>query len=204
MFVRTIYAVGDPAKIDTAVEALKGEGRTPLVQQVGFRGMGLFVDRELGKLLTGTWWDSEKARKDSDDALRDQRMAILMPFTTSVAVDDYEVVADHRAETPQPGAGFRMSRMEFDPFDADLVAETFRGTALERLTAIPGVIGASLFINRAAGRAAAGVVYKDHAALAASRSAQAAVRDEATGKAHLTVRSVEEFEMVFTDMVQPA
>jgi len=203
MFVRTIYAVGDPAKLDTAVEALSGEGRELLARQPGFRGMGLFVDREMGKLLAGTWWESERARQDSDEALRARRAAMLTPFATAVAVDNYEVAAFHRPEQPSGGACFRLSRLEFEPADADLVADTFQGSSLESLTMIPGVVGASLFINRTAGRATAGVIYRDRAALTGSRGAQAAVRDDATAKAHLAVRSVEEFEVVFADVVRP-
>lgn len=203
MFVRTIYAVGDPDKIDAAVEALQGEGRDLVAQHRGYRGMGIFVDRELGKLLAGTWWDSEQDRDASNKAVRARRASMLSPFATALTVDDYEVAASHGLQQPQPGAGFRLSRLEFDPADGHLVAETFQGTAMDGIKAIPGVIGAALFIDRAAGRATAGVIYLDHVALSRSRSAQAAVRGVATAKAHLTVRSVEEFEVAFTEMIMP-
>jgi hypothetical protein len=46
------------------------------------------------------------------------------------------------------------------------------------------------------------MIYQDRATLTASRSAEAAVRDDLTAKTHLTVRGVEEFEVVFADMIQ--
>jgi hypothetical protein len=201
MFVRTVYAVGDPQKIDAAIEALKDEGRMLLAAQPGYRGMGLFADRELGKLSIGTWWDSEKARQDSDDALRTRRAEILHSFATSMTIDNWEVIASQRPEQLPSGACMRLSRMEFDPMDADLAAETMRGMVMDRLKAIPGVIGVAMFINRSAGRSSIGVIYQDRAALAQSRGPVAQLRDEAVGKAHSMVRSVEEFEVIVTESI---
>lgn len=201
MFVRTVYAVGDPQKIDAAVEAVRGEGRGMLSEQPGYRGMGLFVDRELGKLLIGTWWESEEARQESDNALRARRAELLHPFATTMTIDNWEVIAAHRPEQTPSGACMRLSRMEFDPMDADLAAETLRGLVMDRLKALPGVIGAAMFMNRSAGRSSVSAIYQDRAALAQSRAPVAQLRDEATGKAHSTVRSVEEFEVVLTESI---
>ena len=201
MFVRTVYAVGDPQQIDAAVEALSSEGRMLLAAQPGYRGMGLFVDRELGKLSIGTWWDSEKARQDSDGALHSRRAELLHPFASAMTVDNWEVVAATRPEQAPSGACMRQSRMEFDPMDADLAAETMRGMVMDRLKAIPGVIGIAMFMNRSAGRSAIGVIYQDRSALAQSRAPVAQLRDEAVGKAHSTVRSVEEFEVVLVESI---
>ena len=201
MFVRTVYAVGDPQKIDAAIEALSDEGRMLLAAQPGYRGMGLFADRELGKISIGTWWESEKARQDSDDALRTRRAELLHPFATAMTVDNWEVIASRRPEQVPAGACLRLSRMEFDPMDADLAAETMRGMVMDRVAAIPGVIGVAMFMNRSAGRSSIGVIYRDRATLAQSRAPVAQLRDEAVGKAHSTVRSVEEFEVIVTETI---
>lgn len=201
MFVRTVYAVGNPQQIDATVELLSSEGRMLLAAQPGYRGMGLFVDRELGKVSIGTWWHSEKARQDSEDALHARRAELLHPFATSMTIDNWEVVAATRPEQSPPGACMRQSRLEFDPMDADLAAETMRGMVMDRLKAIPGVIGIAMFMNRSAGRCAIGVIYQDRSALVQSRSPAAQLRDEAVGKAHSTVRSVEEFEVVLIESI---
>ena len=201
MFVRTVYAVGDPQKIDAAIEALSSEGRMLLAAQPGYRGMGLFADRELGKISIGSWWESEKARQDSDDALHTRRAELLHPFATAMTIDNWEVVAAARPEQLPSGACMRQSRMEFDPMDADLAAETMRGMVMDRLKALPGVIGIAIFMTRSAGRSAVGVIYQDRSALVQSRSPVAQLRDEAIGKAHSTVRSVEEFEGVLIESI---
>nr|WP_244319859.1 MULTISPECIES: hypothetical protein [Streptomyces] len=87
MFVRTVYATGDPARLDPALRALNSRGHDLLEERPGYRGAGVFVDRELGKLLTVSWWESEEAQTDSDEVMRERRPALLEPFAASVAVE---------------------------------------------------------------------------------------------------------------------
>jgi heme-degrading monooxygenase HmoA len=202
MYVRTLYVTGDPSKIDDACKALSTKGQKLLADQPGYRGMSLLADRELGKLLLGTWWESEKTRQASDKSLVEQRSALLSPFAQTIAIDNFEAaVVRPPAAQLRTRAGFRLSRLEFAPSDADLLVDTFESTTLPTLEHIPGFAGASLLIDRAAGRAAVSVIYIDHKALAASRSSQAAARGMGTAKAHVTLRSVEEFEVIFTTMI---
>lgn len=200
MFVRTIYATGDPANIGTAIEGLTTESRQLLEQQPGFRGIGVFADRELGKLLGVSWWDSEDARSNSDEAMRQRRTAVMERFAATTTIDNYEVAVFHQVRQPEPGAGLRVTRVEFDPSDADLFAETFRATVVPRLDTLPGLARASLLLDRDRGRGLVGAVFTDRESLAASRSGQAAARHEAAAKAHVTVTALEEFEVIVSDI----
>ncbi|MGW6565928.1 hypothetical protein [Streptomyces sp. NPDC054975] len=202
--MRTLYATGDPTKLDGAVDAISSEGRAMLSEQPGFRGVGLFVDRELGKLLTGTWWEDERSRQDSDEQLRERRAALLAPFAQTVAVDNWEAAVAKPPRSAGPGAWFRLARLEFDPAGTDLLVDTFRDMALPRLDGMRGFEGGSLLVDRAKGRASVGVVWSDHDALTASRGGVAAIRGEATAKAHVTTRSIEEFEVVFASVTRPS
>ncbi|MDW4908828.1 hypothetical protein RB628_26675 [Streptomyces sp. ADMS] len=200
MFVRAVYATGDPANIDTAIEGLSTEGRELIARQPGFRGFGLFVDRKLGKLLTASWWETEESRRYSDEALRERRAALLERFAATTATDNFEAVVFHPVRQPRAGAGLRVTRVEFDPSDADLFAETFRATVIPKLETLPGLAGASLLIDRDRGRGLVAAVFADRESLAASRGGQAAARHEGAAKAHVTVTGLEEFEVVFSDV----
>ncbi|GHG86976.1 hypothetical protein [Streptomyces lanatus] len=200
MFVRAIYTTGDPTKIDTAIRALNTEGRDLLEDRPGYRGASVFVDRTLGKLLAASWWESEQARQNSDEVLRERRVSMLEPFLGTVSVDNYEALVFHQARQPQAGGGLRVSRLEFDPRDTDLLADTFRATVVPRLETLPGLARASLLVDRARGRGLVGVIFVDQSSLAASRAGQAAARHEGAAKAHVAVTGLEEFEVVFTDV----
>ncbi|MFF8374669.1 antibiotic biosynthesis monooxygenase [Streptomyces sp. NPDC015661] len=201
MYVRSIYATGDPAELDGVAEALRTEGRELLSSQPGFRGMGLFVDREVGKLLVGSWWEDEASRQASFETLSKRRNELFAPFALTTTVDNWEAAVARRGEDVGPGGGFRLVRMDVDPADIDLLVETFRETALPKVQKVPGLNGISLLVDRARGRAAVGALYGEHDALVASRGPVAAVRGEATAKSRATTTSLEEFEVVLATAV---
>ncbi|MGW2517461.1 hypothetical protein ACWC09_10645 [Streptomyces sp. NPDC001617] len=203
MFVRTVYATGDPAKVDTAIRALNAQGRDLLEERPGYRGSGIFIDRELGKLLAVSWWETEEARRNSDEVMRERRASLLEPFAATTAVDNYEAVVFHSVRRPEAGGGLRISRLEFDPADADLLADTFRASVVPRLETLHGLARTSLLVDRERGRAIVGALFVDRESLAASRGAQASARHEGAAKAHVTVVGLEEFEVVFTDVRGP-
>ncbi|MEV4336449.1 hypothetical protein [Streptomyces sp. NPDC049590] len=200
MFVRAVYATGDPALLDTAVRSLNSEGRDLLEERPGYRGAGIFVNRELGALLTVSWWETEEARHNSDEVMRERREALLDPFAGTVSVANYEAAVFHQLARPRPGGGLRAARLEFDPRDADLVVDAFRATVVPRAESLPGLCRTSLLLDRERGRAVAGALFADRAALAASRGAMAGVRHEASAKAHVEVVGLEEFEVVHADV----
>ncbi|MFJ4520898.1 hypothetical protein ACIP4Y_08095 [Streptomyces sp. NPDC088810] len=200
MFVRAVYATGDPALLDTAVRSVNSEGRDLLEERPGYRGAGVFADRELGKLLTVSWWETEEARHNSDEVMRERRAALLEPFAGTVSVANYEAAVFHQVMHPRQGGGLRVTRMEFDPRDADLVVDTFRATVVPRTEALPGLAGVSLLIDRERGRAMGGTLFVDRASLAASRAAVAPVRHDVSAKAHVDVVGLEELEVVHADV----
>ncbi|MEU3336567.1 hypothetical protein ACWCQ1_11065 [Streptomyces sp. NPDC002144] len=200
MFVRTVYVTGDPAQVDTAIRALNSQGRDLLEERPGYRGSGVFVDRELGKLLAVSWWQTEEARRNSDEVMRERRGSLLEPFAATTAVDNYEALVFHQVRQPAQGGGLRLTRLELDPTDADLLADTFRASVVPRLETLPGLARASLLVDRQRGRGLVGALFTDRGSLVASRAAQAAARHEGAAKAHVTVTGLEEFEIVFTDV----
>ncbi|MFG2956710.1 hypothetical protein ACGF5O_23680 [Streptomyces sp. NPDC048291] len=200
MFVRTVYVTGDPAKLEAAVRALNSEGRELLEERPEYRGAGVFIDRELGKLLAVSWWGSEAARSNSDQVMRERRRPMLEPFAGTVAVENYEVAVFHAVQQPRTGGGMRSTRVEFDPADTDLFAETFRSSALPRLEALPGFARCSLFVDRQRGRGMVGSLFVDRASMAASRAGQAEARRADAAKARVTVVGLEEFEVLHADV----
>lgn len=199
MFVRSIYATGDPAKIDTAIRALNSEGRDLLEERPGYHGAGVFVDRELGKLLAVSWWESEDSRHNSDEVMRGRRGALLGPFAGTLAVENAEVVVFHQVGQPRVGGGLRIVRLEFDPADVDLLTDTFRASVMPRLETMAGLARTALFVDPDRGRGLVWALFADRESLAASRAVQAAAWHEGAAKAHVTVTGLEEFEVIHAD-----
>ncbi|WP_089104059.1 hypothetical protein [Streptomyces hyaluromycini] len=200
MFVRAVYVTGDPAKLEAAIRGLNSEGRELLEERPEYRGADVLVDRDLGKLLAVSWWGSEGARRNSDQVMRERRGPMLEPFAGTVAVENYEAAVFRSVQLPRAGGGMRYTRVEFDPADTDLFAETFRSSAVPRLEALPGFARCAVLVDRERGRGMVGSIFVDRASMAASRAGQAEARRADAAKAHVTVVGLEEFEVVHADV----
>lgn len=178
MFVRTLYITCDPADVDRATEAIAKAVPGMLYDQDGYQGFGMFADRTVGKILTGSWWDSEQAMHNSDEQLRERRNGMLAPLVSTVATLGLEAAAFTRPASSSSG-GFRMQRMAFEPPRAEQLVKVFTEMGLPRLKELDGFAGATLLMDRRRGMASVGVVFEDLDTLASSRGAHAALRKAA-------------------------
>jgi heme-degrading monooxygenase HmoA len=203
MFVRTMYITADPADVDRATEAIAKAVPGMLYDQPGYHGFGMFADRTVGKILTGSWWDSEKAMQDSDAQLRDRRNEMLAPLVSTVTTMNLEAVAFSRPASASSG-GFRLQRMMFDPSQAEQLIATFNEMGLPRLQELDGYQGASMLMDRTRGLASVGVVFRDMDTLAATRGPQAAIRKAAfTRIPGVQLIALEELEVVDLEVPTP-
>ncbi|MFI7008948.1 antibiotic biosynthesis monooxygenase [Streptomyces sp. NPDC050145] len=199
MHVRTTYVTGDPGKIDEALDGLRAEAVKLLSEQPGYRGYGLFADREVGKMVMGSWWDSAEHASGSDDQLKQRRAELVSPFASSMSVMTFEALGYTRGPRAEAGAGFRLARFQIPPGALDDLAGLFRSTALPRFEETPGFAGAALLADRATGFGSVGTIWRDHEALAASRGTQAGTRAKATSEVPMNVIALEEFEVVLLE-----
>lgn len=200
MFVRTMYITAEPQNVGPAIDVLAKETPGMLAEQDGYQGLGVFADREVGKILAGSWWESEQAMNDSFEAMRDRRTRMLEPLVSTMAIMGMEAMAYTRPSSTTTG-GFRLQRMVFEPSKADQLVDTFKSQGMPRLQEIDGFTGCSLMMDRARGVASVGVTYRDMAALEASRAPQARIRHDAlTPLPWAQLIALEELEVVDLDV----
>ena len=197
MFVRSMYITTDPADVDPATEVIPKAVPGMLADQPGYQGIGMFADRTVGKILTGSWWETEQALKDSDTNLRDRRTEMLARFVSTITTMNLEAVAYTRPASATSG-GFRLQRMAFAPGQGDRIAQAFKEVGMPRLQDLDGFQSASLLMDRERGMAGVGTFFQDMDALAASRGPQAAIRKAAFEqmKEGVQLLALEEFEVV--------
>jgi heme-degrading monooxygenase HmoA len=204
MFARHTYVTGDPRRIDDAITATQKKGREMLREQPGYSGMAIFADRDLGKLLIGSFWDSEQACRDSDAALREQRAELWRPFAATISAEIFEIASVHRSREAGEGAAMRRVVLEHEPADADRLVEAFNSQTAE-MRSVAGLCRATVFVDRGRGRSVIGLIYADRESLIASRSAAAGMRAEVNRRVEgLSTRSLEEFEVVLTENLPAA
>ncbi|WP_194915964.1 hypothetical protein [Catenulispora rubra] len=201
MFVRSLYITADPADVGPALDVIAKAVPGMMAEQPGFDGIGIFADRTLGKILTGSWWETEQTLKDSDEQLRDRRTDMLARFVSTITTVDLEAAAYTRPASATSG-GFRLQRMAYAPAMADTIIQAFKEVGLPRLQELDGFQGASLLLDRAHNMAGVSTIFSDMDTLAASRGPQAAIRKAAFEqmKEGVQLISLEEFEVVELDL----
>ncbi|MFD2415986.1 ester cyclase [Amycolatopsis pigmentata] len=200
MHVRSNMLIGDPARVDEVLHYIEDTVRPYVEAQPGSRGIAVAANFELGVIVTNAYWDSADAMTASEHAVQTGRKEAAELLHGMVTVDHYEAPVFLRHRRPGRGAGLRVTTIESDPADLDVLVDVFRDTALPRLARIPSLCSAQLLIDRASGHCQAIVAYDSASDLAATRANVARIRSDSMARTHATVRSVQEYTVIFTSV----
>ena len=88
----------DPSKVDEVRDRLEGEDVPEFKKLDGFKGMTLLTDRQTGKTIAVTFWESEDALRQSEEAVKDaRRRAAESGSAGEPQVERFEVILDTMA-----------------------------------------------------------------------------------------------------------
>lgn len=204
MFVRTTEVQGDPSKIDDGIAVVRDEVFPAVSAMDGCVGMSLLANRESGRCIATTAWQSMEAALATADrvvSLRDRAEQSL--GTSGSEVHQWEVAAVHRDHAAPEGACARLTWLSGDPGTADRAIDIYRMAVLPRLEEMEGFCSASFMIDREAGRVVGTVVFDDERSMEATRDDARGIRDRVASEMGATVERVDEMEMVFAHLHVP-
>ena len=94
VYARASSMSGDPAKVDEAAKILETQLYAQLEQVDGFKGIVALGQRDTGRSLVVTFWDSEGAMTASEERANQMRGAAAAEIGASGApqIDRYEVI----------------------------------------------------------------------------------------------------------------
>jgi heme-degrading monooxygenase HmoA/limonene-1,2-epoxide hydrolase len=200
MHARINMLAGDPAQLGDAIRYMEGTVRPHVEAQHGNRGLECLVNADLGTCVVASFWDTLDAMTSSEQAVQVSRKEVVERLQGTVTVEHYEVPVFVRRSRPQAGAGVRLSRVDCAPAGIDTVIEEFRNTGVPALMDMPGICSGHIMTDRTTGRCIVVTAWFDMDAMAASRSATSRLRASVAAVTHMTVRSVEEYRMVFSSV----
>jgi heme-degrading monooxygenase HmoA len=200
MYVRMNMLAGDPARLDEAARYLEGSVRPHVEGQPGNRGIAFMAKADLGVCVVASYWDSLDAMTASEQEVQVSRKEMTELTRGTVTVEHYEVPVFVRRSRPQAGATARLTRIECNPASLDAAIDEFRNTAVPALMDMPGMCSTQWMADRATGRCIVVTAWEDMEALAAGRSRVATLRADQAAVSHLQVRSVEEYNLVFSSV----
>jgi hypothetical protein len=204
VYARTSTIQADPTKIDDGIALVRDHIIPTVTAMDGCVGMSLLVDRESGRCIAATAWESEAAQRNSADKvipLRDQATEVLGGRGSTV--DVWEVAAVHRDHATPEGSFARVTWLSGDPQAADRAADIFRLGVLPKVQELDGFCSASLLVDRQGGRAVGTVTFDTREQLEASREAAKAIRATASSEIGATVDEVAEMEVALAHLHLP-
>ncbi len=200
MFTRTNTYDGDAGRLDEGI-AFARDKVAPLIATLeGNRGMSVLVDRDTGRCMVNSVWTTMQAMRASNTALTPLREQGGQILGSPAASEEWEIALMHEMHPVEAGCGLRVTRVTFDPADADSSIDTVRTTTIPASELLPGFCRLTMLVDRKAGKGMALTSFENPDAMQKSRKKVEQIRKVSTEKAHATVESVHEYELAFTSL----
>jgi len=204
MYARSTTLRGDPQKIDDLI-AYARDDVLPLVQGMnGCLGLSMLCDRDEGRVIATTAWETEDAMITGAEALgaRRARAAEIIGDPRPL-VEEWEIGAMHRVRETGDGACARVIWSQGQAGQVDPILEAWRATIPPQLEQMPGFCAVSVFLDRAFGRAVSAVSYANREAMEASAERGLALRDRFAASHGFDITDVAEFDLVLAHLRLP-
>ncbi len=204
MYARTTTVHADPQRIDEGIRYVRDEVMPAVQSMPGCMGLSMLCDRDSGRCIVTTSWDSAESMGASREAVRAMREQATDVMGGRFDVQEWEFAVMHRAHALGDGAWARVifSRLR-DAGQADRVIEAWKSEILPQLDSYEGFSSVSLMFDRAEGRGASTVCFDDRSALEASRETAQRMRNEFTGRMDVDITEVVEMEVAIHHLRVP-
>ena len=203
MFARTTTIRVDRQHVDDLVALARDELMPMATQLDGCVGLSLVVDRDTGRCITTSAWETEEAMHASDDAVRESRDRAARRFDATPEVEKWEIAVMHRAHRVGDGACARVVWTRTDPGNLGRVIDAYRDSLMPWWEETAGFCSNSLLIDRSEGRCSSTVVFESREAMAHTRDQFTTLREEFVRTMGMEIVEVAEFDLSLAHLRVP-
>jgi heme-degrading monooxygenase HmoA len=192
-----------PESIDGGVAHIRDVVMPALQEMPGWIGISTMVDRDSGRCISTTAWDSEEAMNDSAEAAMRLRERAAQEFGGSVTAENWEIAVLHREHSSDPGACVRATWVTVPPELTEAGIEYYRSAVLPQIEHLDGFRSASLLVDTETGRAVSSVSFNSREAMERNRDHASSLRAESVRAAGASAVDEGEFELVIAHLRVP-
>ena len=204
MYARTTTIQGDRSKVEDGIAHVRDQVFPTVMGLDGCAGMSLLVDRDAGRCIATTAWESEAALQASAEQVKPLRTDAEQTLGATFAdVASWEVAVMHRDHPSPEGACARVTWLSGDEGLADRAADIYKTVILPTLQGWDGFCSANLMISREARRVVGTVTFESRAHLEATREAAKDLRHQASERMNAAVDDVAEMEVAMAHLHVP-
>jgi len=204
MYARTTTITADPVRVDDGIAEVHDNVMPAVSGMDGCLGLSMLADRDSGRCIITTAWETEEAMAATREAVRRMREQATEQFGAhEPEVREWEIAAMHRLNAPGDDACARVTWSCVDPAAMDRVLADFRTDLIPRMDEMPGFCSLSLMLDRQTGDNSLTAVYADRRSMDASRQRAMGIRDEFRRRLHMSATDVAEFDLVLHHLRVP-
>jgi quinol monooxygenase YgiN len=202
MYARSTTIHADPERIDAGIALVREELMDRMQEMSGCVGLSMLVDRDSGRCIVTSSWDSEEAMRATTERVRDVRQQAADAMSGEIDIQEWEVAVMHRVHPAGSCARVIWSRAR-DVGMMDRVIDAWKMILPGKLEESDGFCAVSLMVDRDTGRAVSTATYADRTAMDRAHDSARAMREEFAGAMDVDVTEVAEFDLVLAHLRVP-
>jgi hypothetical protein len=203
MYARTTTMRGDPQAADALVATVRDDVMPGLMELDGCIGLSLLVDRDAGRAIATSAWETQEAMRASAEQVRPLRDRAAQAFGGTPEVEEWEIAVLHRAHRVADGACARVVWTRTDPGNLDRIIDAYRDSLMPWWEQTDGFCSNSFLVDRQEGRCSSTIVFATREAMAHTRDQFTTLREEFVTKMGMEILEVAEFDMALAHLRVP-
>jgi heme-degrading monooxygenase HmoA len=203
VYARSTTIQAQTSSIDAGIAHVRDEVMPALRDIEGCVGVSLLVDRESGRCIATTAWESEEAMRASEERVAPIRQRAAETFGGTAETQEWEIAAMHRDHRSAEGAGVRATWVNVSADQIDQGIEYFKASVLPQLEDLDGFCSASLLVDRASGRGVSSVTFDSLDAMERNRERATELKTTSIREAGVEEVDEREFELALAHLRVP-
>ena len=203
MYARSTTMRVRPEAVDDLTAFVRDDVMPMVTQLDGCVGLSVLSDRDTGRCIVTSAWETEDAMHASAERIRASREQVAERFGTSPEVQEWQIAVLHRAHRAGDGACARVTWARTDPADLDRLTAAYRESLMPWWEETAGFCSNSFMVDRRDGRCASAVVFENREAMATTRDQFTTLREEFASRMGAEILEVAEFDLALAHLRVP-
>jgi hypothetical protein len=203
VYARSTTIQAQPSSIDAGIAHVRDEVMPALQGMAGCVGISLLVNRQSGRCIITTAWETEEAMRGSAERVMPIRDRAAEMLGGTPSIDTWEIAVLHRNRRAPEGAGVRATWVRVPEGQMDQGIEYYKASVLSQLDDLDGFCSASLLVDRASGRAVSSATFDSVDAMERNRDQATALKIASMREAGVEELDECEFELALAHLRVP-
>ena len=203
MYARSTTMRVRPEAFDDLAGYIRDDVMPMVTQLEGCVGLSLMTDRDTGRCIATSAWETEEAMRGSAEQVRPSRERAVERFGITVEIHEWEIAVLHRAHRAGDGSCARVTWTRTDAANLDRVIDAYKDSLMPWWEQTPGFCSNSLMVDRREGRCASAVVFESREAMGHTRNQFTTLREEFVARMSMEVVEMAEFDLALAHLRAP-